>query len=203
MSKICSVICGAPEVFLPEKPEGLIICADKGIDHALAAGITPDIAVGDFDSAVCVPPEGIRLIRALPEKDDTDTILACETAISDGCDEIRLYCALGGRTDHTFANIQTLEYLRRRGVNGVIISKQERIYLVHEREMEIPKFNGYVSVFSYGETCMVSEFGMKYEIVRYRLDNGYPLGVSNEVAGDIGRIIVHGGTALVIEHHEI
>lgn len=203
--KICSIICGAPDAFLPDKldkPEGLIICADKGLDHALSAGITPDIIVGDFDSAKNDPPAGIRVIRAQPEKDDTDTILACETAISEGCDEIRLYCALGGRIDHTIANIQTLELLRRRGVDGMIIGRQERIYLLHERERQIPRFRGYVSVFSYGETCIVSEYGMKYGIVRYRLDNGYPLGVSNEVAEDFGRIIVHGGTALIVEHYE-
>ena len=57
-------------------------------------------------------------------------------------------------------------------------------------------------MFSYGETCIVSEYGMKYGLVRYRLDNAYPLGVSNEVADEVGRVIVHGGTALVIEHHE-
>lgn len=202
MSKVCSIICGSPECDLPYDPEGLIICADKGLDHALARGLTPDIVVGDFDSAVTKPPEGVRVVRTIPEKDDTDTILACETAIEAGCDEIRLYCALGGRTDHTIANIQTMEMMRQRGVNVTIISSSERIYLVHEREAAIPKFHGYVSVFSYGETCIVSEYGMKYGLVRYRLDNAYPLGVSNEVAEDIGRIIVHGGTALVIEHHE-
>lgn len=202
MSKVCSIICGSPECDLPDDPEGLIICADKGLDHALARGLTPDIVVGDFDSAVTKPPEGVRVVRTIPEKDDTDTILACETAIEAGCDEIRLYCALGGRTDHTIANIQTMEMMRQRGVNVTIISSSERIYLVHEREAAIPKFHGYVSVFSYGETCIVSEYGMKYVLVRYRLDNAYPLGVSNEVAEDIGRIIVHGGTALVIEHHE-
>ncbi len=202
MPKICSIICGAPDGVLPEKPEGLIICADKGLDHALSAGITPDIAVGDFDSAESAPPPGVRVIRAEPEKDDTDTILACETAIEQGCDEIRLYCALGGRTDHTIANIQTLELLRKREVNAVIISECERIYLVHEREVEVPRFHGYVSVFSYGETCMVSQYGMKYGVVRYRFDNAYPLGVSNEITEETGRIIVHGGTALVVEHHE-
>ena len=202
MPKVCSIICGSPEGTLPEKPEGLIICADRGLDHALAAGIVPDIAVGDFDSASQLPPPGVRVIRAEPEKDDTDTILACETAISEGCDEIRLYCAMGGRIDHTIANIQTLELLRKRGVNATMISESARIYLVHEREAVIPAFRGYVSVFSYGETCIVSEYGMKYGIVRYRLDNAYPLGVSNEVAEKEGRIIVHGGTALVIECRE-
>ena len=167
MSKICSIICGAPDGSLPEKPEGLIICADKGLDHALAAGLTPDMIVGDFDSANSKPPEGIPVVRTIPEKDDTDTILACEAAIEEGCDEIRLYCALGGRTDHTIANIQTMEMMRQRGVNVTIVGNGERIYLVHEREAEIPRFRGYVSVFSYGETCIVSEYGMKYGLVRY------------------------------------
>lgn len=202
MSKICSIICGAPSGALPEKPEGLIICADRGLDHALAAGLVPDIVVGDFDSADSQPPEGVRVIRTVPEKDDTDTILACEVAIDEGCDEIRLYCALGGRTDHTIANIQTMEMMRRRGVNVTIVGEGERIYLAHEREVAIPKFRGYVSVFSYGEDCTVSEYGMKYGLVRYRLDNSYPLGVSNEVAEDVGRIIVHAGTALIVEHQE-
>ncbi len=202
MSKICSIICGAPSGALPEKSEGLIICADRGLDHALAAGLVPDIVVGDFDSADSQPPEGVRVIRTVPEKDDTDTILACEVAIDEGCDEIRLYCALGGRTDHTIANIQTMEMMRRRGVNVTIVGEGERIYLAHEREVAIPKFRGYVSVFSYGEDCTVSEYGMKYGLVRYRLDNSYPLGVSNEVAEDVGRIIVHAGTALIIEHQE-
>ncbi len=202
MSKICSIICGARSGALPEKPEGLIICADRGLDHALAAGLVPDIVVGDFDSADSQPPEGVRVIRTVPEKDDTDTILACEVAIDEGCDEIRLYCALGGRTDHTIANIQTMEMMRRRGVNVTIVGEGERIYLAHEREVAIPKFRGYVSVFSYGEDCTVSEYGMKYGLVRYRLDNSYPLGVSNEVAEDVGRIIVHAGTALIVEHQE-
>lgn len=202
MSKICSIICGAPSGALPEKPEGLIICADRGLDHALAAGLVPDIVVGDFDSADSQPPEGVRVVRTVPEKDDTDTILACEVAIDKGCDEIRLYCALGGRTDHTIANIQTMEMMRQRGVNVTIVGEGERIYLAHEREVAIPKFRGYVSVFSYGEDCTVSEYGMKYGLVRYRLDNSYPLGVSNEVAEDVGRIIVHAGTALIIEHQE-
>lgn len=202
MSKICSIICGAPGGVLHEKPEGLVICADRGMDIAISAGVVPDIIVGDFDSAEHKPPEGIRVIKVQPEKDDTDTMLACETAISEGCDEIRMYCALGGRPDHSIANIQTLEMMRLRGVNAMILTPNDRIYLVHESEAHIPKFHGYVSVFSYGETCMVSEYGMKYGLIRYRLDNAYPLGVSNEVADDMGRIIVHGGTALVIEHRE-
>lgn len=202
MAGICSIICGSPECVIPEKPEGLIVCADHGLDHAIAAGITPDIVVGDLDSVKSELPAGVKVIRTPAEKDDTDAILACKTAIANGCDEIRLYCALGGRVDHTIANIQTLEFLRRKGVKGIIISESTRIRIARECDVVIPKFKGYVSVFAYGETCTVSEYGMKYGLVRYRLDNAYPLGVSNEVSDDEGRIIVHGGTALIIEQRE-
>lgn len=202
MAGICTIICGSPECVIPEKPEGLIICADHGLDHAMAAGIKPDIVVGDLDSVKCSPPDGVKVIRTPAEKDDTDTILACETAIENGCDEIRLYCALGGRLDHTIANIQTLEFLRRRGVRGMIIGESSRIRIARESKVTIPKFKGYVSVFAYGETCTVSEYGMKYGLIRYRLDNSYPLGVSNEVCDDEGQVLVHGGTALIIEQLE-
>lgn len=202
MSKICSIVCGSPDGKLHECPEGLIICADRGYDIAREAGVVPDMIVGDFDSSGITPPGDIKVIRVNPEKDDTDTILACNIAIDEGCDEIRMYCALGGRPDHSIANIQTLEYLRTRGVSGIIVGERSKIYLVHEHEVTIPAFRGYVSVFSYGETCTVSEIGMKYPLVRYRLDNAFPLGVSNEVAEDEGRIIVHGGTALIIEYRE-
>ena len=43
-NKICSIICGAPDGSIDRSlVEGLVICADKGLDHALAAGITPDL----------------------------------------------------------------------------------------------------------------------------------------------------------------
>ena len=66
MSRICSVICGSPEGNLIGRPEGLIICADRGYDIAAAAGVTPDIVVGDFDSSERALPVGIRVIRVDP-----------------------------------------------------------------------------------------------------------------------------------------
>ncbi len=201
---IATIICGSPEGELPAGlAEGLIIAADHGLDHCLAAGIVPHIAVGDFDSAAADIPEMTECIRVSPIKDDTDAFLAAETAIQRGCTELRFLCALGGRLDHSFANLQMLEALHLRGISARLYGSSECAYLLHEGDKaEIKRTKGYVSVFSYGEEAVVSLSGMKYPLQRHRLTNSFPLGVSNEVSADIAHIEVHSGTALIIETTE-
>lgn len=203
-NKICSIICGAPDCSLQKSfVQGLVICADSGLHHALAADITPDIVVGDFDSCNVQVPQGAECIRVSPIKDDTDTILAADTAIERGCTELRFFCAVGGRFDHTFANVQMLRYLREKGVNGTLFGKVEKLYLLCEGEYaDIPRFDGFVSVFALSETAEISETGMKYPLTYHKLKSSFPLGVSNEVEAAVGRIEVHGGTVLICEYYE-
>ena len=112
-SKICSIICGAPCSFDRERVSGYVIAADSGLDRCLSAGITPDLVVGDFDSAKSDVPSGIESVRVKPEKDDTDTVLAANIAIERGYNELRFFCAVGGRISHTLANIQMLLLLKK------------------------------------------------------------------------------------------
>lgn len=203
-NKICCVICGAPDGSIDRSLiEGLVICADKGLDHALAAGITPDIVVGDFDSSKAEIPDGMELIRVSPIKDDTDAILAADTAIQHGCTELRFFCAVGGRFDHTFANVQMLEYLHEKGVKAVLYGGSESVRLLHGGERaETARFGGFVSVFALTESAVVSEIGMKYPLDKHRIDRSFPLGVSNEVSAETGIIEVHEGTVVLTEYHE-
>ena len=120
-NNICSIICGSPDSRLDSSlVEGLVICADSGLDNALKAGIKPNIVVGDFDSCTAQIPDDAEIIRVSPIKDDTDTILAADIAIERGCSELRFFCATGGRFDHTYANVQMLEYLHNKGVSAVL-----------------------------------------------------------------------------------
>ena len=83
MGKICTIICGAPCGKFPrELAEGFIIAADRGLDYALEAGISPDIAVGDFDSAKSAVPSGIETVKFPPEKDYSDAELAANIALT-------------------------------------------------------------------------------------------------------------------------
>ena len=92
-------------VALPK--DAMILCADSGLRHARALGISPDWVLGDFDSS-SEQPEGESVLRYPPEKDDTDTMLAVKQALSLGAEEIQIYGGLGGRFDHSIANVQTL-----------------------------------------------------------------------------------------------
>lgn len=200
--KICSIICGAPDGEIPSgEVAGLVIAADRGLEYALSAGITPDIAVGDFDSARVSVPVGVECIRVSPIKDDTDAELAAETAIARGCGELRFFCALGGRLDHTVANIQMLFGLMKRGIKAALYGGGEKAYLLSGESAEVPKYDGYLSVFAYSGSAVVSEAGVKYPLDRHTLCDSFPLGVSNEVAAEKAVITVHEGTALIIEHY--
>ncbi|MBR6792489.1 MAG: thiamine diphosphokinase, partial [Ruminococcus sp.] len=93
----------------------LIICADRGLKYADEMGLVPDILIGDFDSYIDEVHFDGEIIRTVPEKDDTDTIMAVRLAISRGVRRIILYGALGGRFDHSIANIQTLLFASEQG----------------------------------------------------------------------------------------
>ena len=100
------------------KADDLRIAADSGYLTARALGDRVDLAVGDFDS---MPegtlPEGVEKIKVPAEKDDTDTQLAVEAAVSRGADDIVIIGGLGGRLDHTLSNLHILEDLAMRGVS--------------------------------------------------------------------------------------
>lgn len=198
--KICSIICGAPcKRLQKELAEGFVIAADRGLDIALEAGITPDLVVGDFDSARSAVPEGVECVKVSPVKDDTDAMLAADFALKYGCNELRFFCALGGRIDHTVANIQMLYHFKMRGIGGALYGDETRLFLLSGESVTIPKFDGYLSVFAYEKTAVVTEKGVKYPITNHPLTNDMPIGVSNEIVDDRAEITVHSGTALVLE----
>ncbi len=197
---ICSIICGAPCGGFPkERAEGYIIAADRGLDYCLAAGITPDLAVGDFDSAECKEvPNGVECVRVSPIKDDTDAALAADIAVRRGFCELRFFCALGGRLDHTIGNIQLLYHLKKGGINGRLISEGTEVFFLIGESADIPINNGYLSVFAYNDAVEVSVSGVKYPLDKGIIANDVTLGVSNEIIEDYAHITVHKGAALLV-----
>ena len=98
----------------------LILCADTAYLAADAEGITPHIVIGDFDHGTASAPEGRQDIMRVPcEKDDTDTMLCIKYAIEKGADKLTILGGIGGRLDHTFANLQALAYAEKRTQRSV------------------------------------------------------------------------------------
>lgn len=97
----------------------------------------PDIIVGDFDSA-SYPDYNCEIIKLPHEKDDTDTFYCVKEAIKRGADAIEIYCALGGRMDHSLSNIIALKYCLDSGVDAVIKDRHNEISM-HDKAFYIPK----------------------------------------------------------------
>jgi thiamine pyrophosphokinase len=208
--KRCAIFAGGdmPDVMpynLPEyyKDFGCVICADSGYKHAKRLGIVPDVIVGDFDSYDGELPEGVEVIRTVPEKDDTDTLMAIKKAIAMGYNEISLFGALGGkRFEHTIANIQTMMYARKHGCKLGIYGEStlllqgaedgEQNYL---REDE----GTYLSVFAMTESADIEYMrGVKYPLENYRMVQSFPIGVSNEITGTTADIKLKSGVVLIV-----
>ena len=187
----------APSV-LPE-PGDFVIAADGGLAVLRRLNIRPDLIVGDFDSLGEVPREA-QVVRHPVMKDDTDLALAVEEASARGCTRFVLNGTLGGRLDHTLANIQLLRRIAESGGRGVLTGPNECLTAVSGGELRFRgDAEGTVSVFCLGDRAEgVTLEGLLYPLRDAELTGDRALGVSNEFTGRPSRIAVRKGTLLVV-----
>lgn len=199
--KRCFIFAAGTYYGLRERPQtgDLVLAADAGYLACRQAGITPDLLLGDFDSMD--QPADFDHVRRVPvEKDDTDTMLAVKTALDRGMGTIVFYGCLGGRLDHTYANLQTLTYLARRGGQGWLLGDGTVVTAVENGRLDLPAgLRGAVSVFCPdGQALGVTLRGLHYPLEDYTLTSGFPLGVSNQFTGQAASVSVREGTLLVM-----
>ena len=186
-------------VYRPPREGDYVIAADAGYTACRAAGIVPDLLVGDFDSMD--EPDFPNILRSPVEKDDTDTSLALKHGLSLGYRTFHIYGGTGGeRLDHTLANLQMLLWLRRQGARGYLYDR-EFVYTAIENEgISIPKTVewGLLSVFCLGADARgIWESGVQYPLNNASLSAAFPLGVSNHILGETARVSVEEGALLV------
>lgn len=181
--------------------DSYILCADGGLEHCLKCGISPDVVIGDMDSYNGKVDDKI-LIKYPTEKDDTDTSLCIKHAIEKGYNEIDIFGAIGGRFDHSFANVQLLLYCKERGVNCRLCDK-ETLFVVHNESVKMPVKKGTtISIFSISvKSNNITLKGFKYPLERAKMSNDFPLGVSNISVSEEIEIAVEDGTLLVVISH--
>ncbi len=192
---------GEPDLSVLCRQKPFVIAADSGYTTAKRLGIAVDLLVGDFDSSAF--PEDYRgeAIRTPAEKDDTDTMLAVRLALARGFTDITILGGLGGRLDHTMANIQTLAYLLEHGAAGRIFTQDCEVRLLCAGEYQFPRRAGFtLSVFAYGGALEgVTLRGVKYPLKNARITDGFPIGISNEITADYAGISFLSGKMLVIQ----
>lgn len=176
-----------------------IIAADGGYLRCAALGITPDLILGDFDSAP-MPPESGKTQVFPAHKDDTDCMLAAKEGLSRGYTDFTLTGCMGGRLDHTIANIQTLVYLVNHGCRARMVDARHILTVMGGNSALRVENNGdYLSLFSLGNRCTgVTLRGVEYPLCGAVLENSFPLGVSNHISADFCEITIETGTLLIM-----
>ena len=179
------------------RKDDFVICADAGARHLKAAGITPNLIIGDFDTSADVS-DCVQRIRFPSEKDETDTRLAVDCAISKGYENILIFGALGGRADHSFANLLLLKYMYDKNVLGELFDGKNRIF-IKDKGFTVSEKEGYVSLFSFfSDVEGLTVEGMKYQLEDYTLTQGDPLCISNEVVSDCASVSFKKGLLIVM-----
>lgn len=178
----------------------LVIAADGGYTYLNGLGIDPDVLMGDFDSLEQVPEEHRNLFRHSPIKDDTDMALAAAYGQENGYTRFFLYGGLGGRLDHTLANIQLLTGLSKSGMEAYLIGEGIILTVLTSGRISFnEKAEGMISVFALGDRAeQIWERGLKYSLSDAVMTNDKTLGVSNEFLGQNCSIEVGRGSLLIL-----
>lgn len=201
MSGLCCIVSARPvraeELMIPDG--AFVIAADAGLRTLRTAVVAPDLIVGDFDS-LGEKPTGERVVCHPPEKDDTDTLLAVREGLARGYDRFLIYGGLGGRLDHSLANLQTLGFLCANGARGYLVGEGIAATAFQNGGLAFrDTLRGTVSVFALGADAKgVCERGLKYALDDYTMCADFPVGVSNEFTGAPSEITVRDGTLLVL-----
>lgn len=199
MQGVCYIIGayhGEDAVILPTSAD-FVIAADGGYAALQALGVKANLVVGDFDSLGYVP-EAEEIVQHPVRKDDTDTLLAIRLGLERGYRNFVITGALGGRLDHTFANLQALLFLRDHGARGVMYGDGTVVTAVTNGSITI-EGNGTLSVFTMDAHAQgVCLRDVSYPLENAELTNSFPIGVSNEFVGKPATIGVEHGTLLVM-----
>ncbi len=203
MARRCVVFCAGEEgdIDFDFSQEDFIICCDAGYLAAKRRGITPDLLIGDFDSYRGSLPESVETLHFPVEKDDTDSMLALREGLRRGYKQFVMLFALGGRLDHTMANLQALAFLEEYGAKGLIIGPRDQVQLLRNGTLDIPRRSAYTfSIFAYaGKAVGVTLKGMQYPLNDAVVTEVFPIGLGNHIIEPTGRVSVLDGTLLVIE----
>lgn len=184
----------------------LVVAADGGARFLLAAGVRPDVVVGDFDSlssddARRLEEAGVPLVRHPARKDVTDGELAADEALRRGAGELVLAGALGA-LDHTLGHLAILRRMAEGGVAARLVAPELTVAVaVAPGRVTLRAGAGTrVSVLPLGMDAVVSLAGFEYGLERGRLPASSCLGLGNVVAAAPAEVRVHtGATALLVE----
>jgi thiamine pyrophosphokinase len=186
------------------QPDDWLIAADGGLRFVDALGLRPHLLIGDLDS---VPPERVEALRAAgvpvqvfpTRKDETDLELALGVACAAEVRETIIFGALGGRWDHTLANLMLLAHPRFAPARIRLLDGHQQLYLVHGEATITGRPGDLVSLVPLsGDAAGISTEGLDYPLTNGTLRFGSPRGISNVLTGTTASVRLTSGLLVCI-----
>ncbi|TFG37881.1 MAG: thiamine diphosphokinase, partial [Syntrophobacterales bacterium] len=174
----------------------------------LAHDIIPAVIIGDMDSVEegilrYFKEKGSKVIRYSKRKDETDTWLALEHAFDMAPDEIIIMGALGGRIDHTLANIFLLVMASDKGVKAKIIDETCELFVMKDTVTIDGNLGDTVSLFPLSPAVSgITLQGFEYPLSDGVMKMGSPYGISNRLKEKQGIISIGSGYLLVVKFYK-
>lgn len=182
----------------------LLICADGGARHFKQAGLTPHVLLGDFDSIdakllKAFQEEGVELVKYPAGKDYTDMELALNYAVDHGATRVFIMGATGSRIDHSLSNLQLLHQLLDKGIRGILLNENNRVYLIRDK-IKIGRSEGYKLSLLPATPVVegVTTEGLAWPLFNYTMKMGTGIGISNEFTEESATIRISSGRLYVI-----
>lgn len=186
----------------------LVVAVDGGAALCATAGVAPDVAVGDFDSAEpstidALRASGVEIVEFPAEKDATDLELAFEVAESRGASDVVVTGAAGGRLDHVLGVLGALAH--HRAARPEMVEPDLGCWMLAgdaRSELSLAGRGATFSLVALGGPAVVSVRGAKWELDRATLGALSGLGISNVVSAERVDIAVHDGVVVVVSAGE-
>lgn len=143
-----------------------------------------------------------RQTKVFPKgKDETDPQLALIHAFELNPDEIWILGALGGRIDHSLANISLLVICAKEGVEARIIDETCEIFIVDQYRVIDGQKGETISLLPLSsQVTGITLTGFEYPLFQGKMEIGEPYGISNRFMDEKGTISVESGYLLVIRN---
>ncbi len=207
------IVANAPDLDLAAYLEliaqaDLLIAADGGALPLLRAGTPPHVLVGDLDSLDAAALRelaglGVEIQRFPRAKDETDFELALLLAAERGADQIDVLGALGGRWDHTLANVALLALPVLAGRQTRLLDERQALFLVRGVTSLHGRRGDTVSLIPLGGAAGgVTTEGLLYPLSDATLRFEQARGISNVLLAPPARVEVREGVLLVVQHDD-
>lgn len=114
-----------------------LIAVDGGLGHMTRLVLTPDLIIGDLDSAneqdvAKFQAQGVEVNKFPVDKDETDLELALNAALKMDPTVIWIVAALGNRLDQTLGNIFLLTRPDLAGYDIRLVDGQQEVFLIRQ-----------------------------------------------------------------------